>query len=118
MMVSIGDGNGPVMLLAVWGLALLGVFLDLLLRQRIQALQLAIYLIMGWLVVFDYSNLSKAVDPVGMFWLVVGGLAYTIGIIFYVLDHRGTLIHAHGIWHIFVLVGSTSHFISIIGYVK
>lgn len=118
MMISLGDGNGPILLVAVWGLAFLGVLLELLVSRRIEVLQLSIYLAMGWLVVFDYSNLSKAIGPVGMFWLIAGGLAYTSGIIFYVLDHCGKLVHAHGIWHLFVLVGSISHFISIIGYVE
>lgn len=118
MMVSLGDGNGPILLAIVWGLAFLGVFLELFVPRRIEILQLSIYLTMGWLVVFDYSNLSNALDPAGLFWLVAGGLAYTSGIIFYVLDHRGKLVHAHGIWHLFVLLGSISHFISIIGYVE
>lgn len=118
MMISLAEGNGPILLAAVWGLALLGVFLDMFVRRRIEVLQLAIYLSMGWLVVFDYDSLSKAVGSAGMGWLVVGGLAYTGGIIFYVLDHHRKLIHAHGIWHLFVLLGSISHFISIIGYVE
>lgn len=118
MMVSLGDGNGPILLVLVWGLALLGVLLDLFVHKRIEVLQLAIYLTMGWLVVFDYNNLSQAIAPVGLFWLVTGGLAYTVGIIFYVLDHQDKLRHAHGIWHLFVLFGSISHFISIIGYVE
>ena len=101
-----------------WGLALLGVALDLFVPKRIELLQVSIYLIMGWLVLFDYSNLREAIDPVGLFWLVAGGIAYTSGIIFYVLDHAGKLTHAHGIWHVFVLLGSISHFISIIGYVE
>jgi hemolysin III len=46
-----------------------------------------------------------------------GGIAYTVGVVFYVLDRLDRLRHAHGIWHGFVLMGSTSHFISVIGYV-
>ena len=118
MMVSLIDGNGPVLLAIVWGLAFLGVFLDIFLRRRIEVLQLAIYLSMGWIVVFDYDNLSYAVEPAGMVWLVIGGLAYTGGVIFYVLDHFKKLTHAHGIWHLFVLLGSISHFISVIAYVR
>jgi hemolysin III len=118
MMVSLDDGNGALLLTSVWGLAVLGIVLDLFVRRRIEVLQLIIYLAMGWLIVFDYSNLSHAIGSVGMFWLVLGGLAYTGGVIFYVLDHQQKLVHAHGIWHLFVLIGSTSHFISIIGYVR
>jgi hemolysin III len=49
---------------------------------------------------------------------LAGGLAYTGGVIFYVLDKMGKLAHSHGIWHVFVLVGSVCHFVSIIGYVR
>ena len=50
--------------------------------------------------------------------LLAGGLAYTGGVVFYVLDKMGVLRHSHGIWHIFVLAGSICHFISIIGYIR
>ena len=50
--------------------------------------------------------------------MTTGGLAYTVGVIFYVLDDLGKLRHAHGVWHLFVLSGSVSHFISVIAYVR
>lgn len=118
MMVSLGDGNGPVMLLVVWCLALLGLLLDLIVSQRIEILQLFIYLLMGWICAFEYTSLRASIPLPGMVWLTLGGITYTIGVVFYVLDHLNKLRHAHGIWHLFVLLGSVSHFISIIGYVR
>ncbi len=118
MLVSLRDGRGPYMLAAVWALALLGLSLELIRARRIELLQIAIYLAMGWIVALEYGNLREAISTAGIVWLTVGGIAYTVGIIFYVLDDMKRLPHAHGIWHVFVLVGSCTHFISIIAYVR
>jgi hemolysin III len=118
MLVTLGDGNGPWILAAVWGLAILGVLLDTLLPRRITAVQIVIYLVMGWLCAVDYSNLKAGISNAGVLWLTTGGVAYTVGVIFYVLDKLNKLRHAHGIWHLFVLLGSFTHFISIIFYVR
>ena len=118
MLISIGDGNGPLMLALVWGLAVLGVLLDTFLPQRVEILQIPIYLVMGWLCTLEYSSLKEAIPMAGMVWLTIGGVTYTMGIIFYVLDDMDKLRHAHGIWHLFVLCGSICHFISLLGYVR
>jgi len=118
MLVSLGEGNGPIMLSFVWGLAIIGVLLETLNPKRIEILQILIYLVMGWICTLEYSSLQLSIPTAGMVWLTVGGIAYTIGIIFYVLDNMNKLRHAHGIWHLFVLLGSISHFISVIAYVR
>lgn len=118
MLVTLGKGNGPWILTAVWVLAILGVLLDTLLPRRITAVQIVIYLVMGWLCAIDYSGLRAGISDAGVFWLTAGGVAYTAGVIFYVLDKLNKLRHAHGIWHLFVLCGSITHFISIIFYVR
>ena len=61
------------------------------------------------------GQLLGALGPAGFAWLVAGGLFYTIGIIFYVIDTR--LTHAHGIWHLFVIAGSAAHYVAILLYV-
>lgn len=118
MMVSLADGNGPLMLAGIWGLACIGFLLDIFIRRRIQSLQIFIYLLMGWICVLEFDQLQQAIAPAGIAWLVCGGIAYTLGVIFYVLDLKKRLRHAHGIWHLFVLSGSICHFISIIAYVR
>lgn len=118
MLVSLGSGNGPLMLSIVWGLAVLGVLLDIFSLKRIEVLQIAIYLLMGWICTLEYTNLKAAIKLAGMMWLTIGGIAYTVGVVFYVLDDLNKLRHAHGIWHLFVLSGSICHFISIVGYVR
>ncbi len=118
MMVSLWQGQGPLMLTGIWSMAVMGLVLDLLIKKRIIALQVAIYLVMGWISVLVLKSLWEAMPRAGILWLFGGGVAYTVGIIFYVLDKLKKLNHAHGIWHMFVLLGSISHFISIIAYVR
>jgi hemolysin III len=118
MLVSLGDEHGPLMLGAVWCLALVGIALEFYGSKRNEPLQLGIYLLMGWIALAQTDNLRQALSDSGFAWLAGGGIAYTLGIIFYVLGHRNTLRHAHGIWHLFVLLGSACHFVAVIGYVR
>tara|TARA_R110002095_G_scaffold210466_1_gene197728 strand:- start:6352 stop:6987 length:636 start_codon:yes stop_codon:yes gene_type:complete len=118
MLVSLGNGNGPLMLAFVWTLGIVGLLVDLLNPRRIEILQVSLYLIMGWVCVLEYDQLRTQIPAPGFLWLNIGGISYTVGILFYVLDHQAKLRYAHGIWHLFVMLGSISHFISIIGYVR
>ena len=99
----------------VWGLAAAGIILDLFHRKGLRWMQMVIYLVMGWIVVIAWPQLVDALAPAGVAWLVAGGVVYTLGTIFYGIDDR--MRHAHGIWHLFVLGGSTCHFIAVFVYV-
>jgi len=77
-------------------------------------LSVAIYLLMGWLILFALGPIIAALPPAGFWWLVAGGLFYTVGVIFYALDNRWPW--CHGIWHLFVLAGSVSHYFAILLY--
>jgi hemolysin III len=116
--VSLGDSTGYGMLAAIWLLALLGLLIDVLSPRRLIALQISIYLFMGWICLFRFSAFASMIPAPGLLLLSIGGFAYTIGIVFYLLDKTNRLTHAHGIWHLFVLVGSATHFASIAGYVR
>ena len=119
MLVSLRDGNGWLIMAIIWSLAGIGVLSEVLLSGRaIKIGQVIIYLAMGWACSFDFSSLKEALPEPGLNWLIAGGMAYSVGVIFYVLDKMKTLTHAHGIWHFFVLAGSICHFISIIAYVR
>ena len=119
MLVSLRDSSGWPIFGVVWSLAAIGTLSEILLSGRaVKVGQMIIYLGMGWACSYDLAGLRAALSEPGFFWLAAGGLAYSVGVIFYVLDKMNKLDHAHGIWHFFVLAGSLCHFISIIGYVR
>lgn len=99
----------------IWGLAAIGIVQEAWLGKGARMLSLVIYVLMGWLGVIAVNPLIAALTPAGFAWLAAGGLFYTGGIIFYALDE--TLRHGHGIWHLFVLAGSASHYLALLLYV-
>jgi len=119
MLVSLRDGNGFLILAIIWLLAAAGILSEVLLSGRaVKIGQMVIYLGMGWACSFDFDSLVAALPQDGLHWLTAGGIAYTVGVVFYILDKMKRLEHAHGIWHLFVLAGSACHFVSVIGYVR
>jgi hemolysin III len=119
MLVSVAGRSALLILLLVWSLAILGILSECLLSGRVVKVgQLVIYLGMGWACSLDLPSLRAGLPEAGFWWLVAGGLAYTTGVLFYVLDELKRLNHAHGIWHFFVLVGSACHVVAVLGYVR
>ena len=98
----------------VWGLALLGVVLETLVKRRIRWLSLTLYLGLGWLVLIAIKPLLASVATGGLVLLLAGGLCYSLGVIFYVWRR---LAYHHAVWHLFVMAGSALHFFSIFYYV-
>ena len=99
----------------VWGLAVLGSLQELRPKSGARILSVVIYVAMGWAALVALVPLVHALGPAGFAWVAAGGLFYTIGIVFYALDTR--LIHAHGVWHLFVIGGSATHYVAILLYV-
>ena len=99
----------------VWGLAVLGSLQELRQRSGARVLSVVIYLLMGWVVLVALVPLRQALGPAGFAWVAAGGMFYTVGIVFYALDTR--LTHAHGVWHLFVIAGSVTHYFAILHYV-
>lgn len=102
-----------------WALALAGVLSKSIAMERFKTGRLAIlsalvYLFQGWLIVFAARPLMRALGGGGIAWLAAGGLAYTLGIVFFALDSRR---YFHAAWHIFVLAGSIAHYFAILFYV-
>jgi hemolysin III len=100
---------------AIWSMAAIGMLVDVLQRNGRRIIPVIIYLAMGWLVVLALDPLLAALPVQGMRWLVAGGIFYTSGIVFYAVDHRYHW--AHGVWHLFVLAGSVSHYFAILFYI-
>jgi hemolysin III len=99
----------------VWGLAVLGGLQELRPRGGARILSVVIYIVMGWVALVALVPLVQKLGPIGFAWVAAGGLFYTVGIVFYALDTR--LAHAHGVWHLFVIAGSTAHYVAILCYV-
>jgi hemolysin III len=99
----------------IWGLAAVGITQEAWLARGARIFSLVIYVLMGWLGVIAMKPLIAALTPAGFAWLAAGGLFYTGGIVFYALDEK--LRHGHGVWHLFVLAGSISHYLAILLYV-
>ena len=99
----------------VWGMAVIGMLQEIKPRSEARILSIVIYAVMGWIVLVAVKPLLAALGTAGFIWLATGGVLYTVGIIFFALDHR--LRHAHGIWHLFVIGGSLLHFVAIAHYV-
>jgi hemolysin III len=114
-LVSLNGVVGWWMFGAIWGMALLGLVLDALPLRGARVLPMVIYLVMGWLIVLAIKPLLAALPGAGFIWLLTGGLFYTSGALFYALDHRYPWMH--GVWHLFVLAGSISHYVAILAYI-
>ncbi len=98
----------------IWGLAVIGIVLTVFFVDRYNFLSVATYIGMGWLAVLAIKPLMAAISINGLAWLVIGGLFYTSGVIFYAWKR---LPFNHMVWHLFVLGGSISHFFCILFYV-
>lgn len=93
-----------------WGIAVFGVVFKSLFIGRFELVGLVLYGIMGWMIVFFFRDLSLHLGPLSSMLLIVGGIAYTLGIPFYVLDNR---FFFHPVWHLFVLAGAVLHWFCI-----
>lgn len=98
----------------VWGLAVIGVVLKAFDRLSHPMVSTGLYLVMGWLVMIAIGPLSSLVPAAGLLWLLAGGLAYTVGVVFFVADAR--LRYSHFVWHLFVMAGTTCHFFAVLWY--
>jgi hemolysin III len=113
-LITLRGAWGWTLFAIVWALAIVGVALKSTFGPRFPFLSTAVYLAMGWLVIVALRPLLANVAPKGILWLVVGGLCYTGGVIFYVRDSRYR--YGHAVWHLFVLAGSIAHFCAVLWY--
>jgi hemolysin III len=99
----------------VWALAIIGILQEIKPRSEARVMSIVIYAVMGWIVLVAVKPLIAALGMAGFVWLALGGVFYTVGIIFFAFDTR--VRHFHGIWHLFVIAGSLLHFVAITRYV-
>ncbi|MDO6472310.1 hemolysin III family protein [Maribacter sp. 1_MG-2023] len=105
-LITLINGNGWLIFFAVWGIASVGTILKLFFTGKFEIISLLLYLVMGWLIVFDFQNLVDNTSELGIQLLMLGGAFYTIGIIFYTVRR---IPYNHFIWHLFVLAGAICH---------
>ncbi|MCX7548653.1 hemolysin III family protein [Xanthomarina sp. F1114] len=113
-LIALEQSKGWPIFWVVWGIALLGLVLKLFFTGKFELFSVLLYLIMGWLIVIDFSNLADYVGANGTLLLFAGGLFYTLGIVFYAV-HK--IPYNHVIWHLFVLGGAICHFLLVFFYV-
>jgi hemolysin III len=102
------------LLTAVWALALIGVGLKAFGKASHPAVSTTLYVILGWLILIAIKPLVALMEPNGLLLLVLGGVLYTLGVVFFVIDSR--LRYGHLVWHLFVVGGTVSHYFSIFYY--
>lgn len=110
--------NGPIgrqCAFIVWSIAVIGIILKCFFAKRFKVLSTLCYLGMGWLIMFYIKPLLASIPTGAFYWLIAGGLSYTLGTVFYL---QKKLPFSHFIWHLFVLGGSAAHFVAIFFYLR
>ena len=114
MLINLRDSWGLPLFALIWAVALAGVIIELATALKYKKLSLSLYLGMGWLVIVAIQPMLNNVASGGLLLLLLGGLSYSTGVIFYV---RKRMYLHHAIWHLFVLAGSVLHFFAVYYYV-
>ena len=112
--IGIPTAKAHHLLIALWVIALIGTLFKLVFIHRFQKVSLAAYLVMGWLAVLVMDDMQRYLTKDAIQLLIAGGLAYTVGTLFYALKN---VRYTHAIWHVFVLLGAGLHFLAIYCYV-
>lgn len=114
VLVSLNGAEGYTIFSIVWSIAFVGIIFKIFFTGRFNILSTILYVAMGWLIIFSFKSLLQQLDFNGVVWLISGGVAYTLGAILYSIDK---LKLNHAIFHLFVLLGTFCHFISVYFYV-
>lgn len=114
-LVSLRDSIGWWVFAIIWATAVLGIVLNAVSLKRFAKLSVALYLVMGWIIIVAYQPMVQAVASPGMALLIWGGVAYTVGAVLYAIGSREK--YFHSVFHFFCLIGTFLHFLSIYRYV-
>jgi hemolysin III len=111
LLVNLRGSWGWTLLAVIWGCAVLGILFKLWFADRFPIFSVSAYVAMGWLGVIAAQQVYAHVPLTGVVWIVLGGLAYSIGVVFYACKK---IPHHHAIWHLLVMAGSTCHYVAIL----
>lgn len=114
-LVSLHGTLGWTVFGTIWGLAAVGIVFQVFFVKRFKLFSTLCYALMGWLIVLVIKPLMAVLPVMGLYWLIAGGLFYTVGAIFYLIKQ---IPYNHTVWHLFVLAGSSAHFIAVFRYVS
>ena len=114
LLITLDKALGWTMFGIIWGMAVIGIILNSIALERFKKFSLVCYLVMGWAIIFTIKPIIQNIPLMGVILLGLGGIIYTVGVIFYVLKRYK---YMHSVWHLFVLGGSVCHYLSILLYV-
>lgn len=110
LLIVVGGKDGITLLVIEWLICILGIIFKSFFVQKFVVFSTLLYIIMGWLAVFVWNDLLASINNISLFFLILGGLFYTIGTLFYMWR---LFKYHHLVWHIFVIFGSIAHFFSV-----
>ena len=113
-LITLYDNSGITIFMVVLILSIIGTLKKFFFTAKYEFISLLLYLTMGWLIIFDIKSLFTLIDLNAKLLLILGGLSYTFGIIFYAFDK---IKYFHSIWHLFVLMGSVLHYFMVLLYI-
>jgi hemolysin III len=113
-LITLYDYSGVSIFTAVLTLSIIGTIKKLFFTGKYEFISLLLYLVMGWLIIFDINSLFRLIDSNAKLLLILGGVSYTFGVIFYAFS---SIKYFHSIWHLFVLTGSVLHYFMMLFYV-
>ena len=113
-LITLYDYSGIIIFIVVLTLSAIGTLKKLFYTGKYESISLILYLTMGWLIIFDINSLFNLIDFNAKLLIILGGVSYTFGTIFYAFDK---IKYFHSIWHLFVLVGSVSHYFVVLLYI-
>lgn len=110
LLVNMRGGTGWTLFAIIWSLAIIGVVLKIIFKNRFKLARVGIYIAMGWLIIFASSDLVANLNQTALYLMIAGGIIYTTGVAFYLADR---IPYMHAVWHLFVIGGSACHFSAI-----
>tara|TARA_B100001287_G_scaffold80524_1_gene67053 strand:+ start:1094 stop:1786 length:693 start_codon:yes stop_codon:yes gene_type:complete len=113
-LITLLESSGLMIFICVLILALTGTLIKIFFFEKSQFISLVLYVLMGWLIILDLNNLFQLISTEARLLLIASGFSYTLGVVFYYFD---SIKYFHSIWHIFVLLGSTFHYLLVLLYV-
>ena len=110
ILVSLREPKGWMLLAIIWGMAIAGIIWKIFFLGKLEVLATMFYVLMGWMALIAIQDIANSISSTGLVFIIIGGIVYMLGIVFYAWENMP---YNHTIWHLFVLVGSVSHYVAV-----